>query len=284
MPKHTDPVTVFEDQLTLTKFVHLFIGLYMWDLVTTLDFEWSVITRARPFKWTMVLHTGCRLCVLGDVLVTLAGLDAVTEINCKVWVLTAWILGSTAPLLISILVILRIIAIWEWNKYVLVFSAVATTANIAFFLKCLISSKAVWNPALDICAIVNPLGRRSFLYAMSTTDIVLLALMFFGLLRWRPMGQKGSIFELLYHQGFVWMVVLAGAHIPPMVMYGLDIDDPWNITFTVSATILATIGATRLYRGLLDYSSVRDLELFSAKPITDVGNHAAAAAEAGQRR
>ncbi|KAI0047549.1 hypothetical protein FA95DRAFT_1678996 [Auriscalpium vulgare] len=279
MPKHTDPVAVFEDQLTLTKFVHFFIGLYLWDLVTTLDFEWSVITRARSYKWTMLLHTGSRLFALGDVIVTLSGLDAVTEIDCKSWVFTAWLLASIGPLLLSILVILRIIAIWERNKYVLVFSAVATMANLAFLLKGLISSKAVWNPAVDVCAMIDPLGRRSFIYGMFTTDVILLALMFFGLLRWRPMGQRGGVFELLYHQGFMWMFVLAGAHIPPMVMYGLDIDDPWNITFTVSATFLTTIGATRLYRGLLDYSSVRDLELFSARQ----SNHAAAAAEAGKR-
>ncbi|KAI0047175.1 hypothetical protein FA95DRAFT_1606272 [Auriscalpium vulgare] len=292
MPKHTDPVTISEDLLTLTKVVHLFIGLYMsvstlvasphppltgifdrrWDLVTTLDFEWSVITRARPFKWTMLLHTGSRLCAFGDVLVTLSSLDAVTTIDCKPWVVMDWLLGSTAPLLASVLVILRIIAIWERNKYVVAVSAMATMANLAFLIQCLISSKAVWNPAVDICAIINPLGRRNYIYAILAADVVLLALMFFGLLRWRPMGLRGGVFELLYHQGFLWMVVLAFAEVPPIVMFGLDIDDPWNITFTASGTFLATIGATRLYRGLLNYSSVCDLELSSesARKITDV--------------
>jgi hypothetical protein len=33
---------------------HALFGLYVWEIVTTLDYEWELLTRRRPFRWPMV--------------------------------------------------------------------------------------------------------------------------------------------------------------------------------------------------------------------------------------
>jgi hypothetical protein len=34
--------------------MHAIIGLYLWEFVTSLDFEWDLITRRKSFKWPLV--------------------------------------------------------------------------------------------------------------------------------------------------------------------------------------------------------------------------------------
>ncbi|KAI0052443.1 hypothetical protein FA95DRAFT_1322115 [Auriscalpium vulgare] len=250
MPKHTDPATIGEDLVLLMKLAHLFIGIFVWDLVTTLDFEWSLVVGARPFRWTVWLHTGSRVCALGAAILILASLDATAEIDCKVWVRSEWILGTCAPLLASVLIVLRVVAIWERNKFVVAFVVAATLANIALIIQNFVTAKSEWSPQASTCAIVDPLARRGYVFSICATDIALLVLMLFGLLRWNVSGSRQGIFSLMYKQGFSWMVIVTLSGVPAAIMLILNIDDPWNETFTISACLFPYVSAR-----LLDGSS-----------------------------
>jgi len=53
MVNYHDPDVVQQDDLVASKIWHAMAGLYFWEFVTTLDYEWSVIRRHRPFRWTI---------------------------------------------------------------------------------------------------------------------------------------------------------------------------------------------------------------------------------------
>jgi len=50
--------------LTIVKLWHAVGGLYIWEYFTTLDYEWRVIQRRLPYRWTIwirndrTLHIG----------------------------------------------------------------------------------------------------------------------------------------------------------------------------------------------------------------------------------
>ncbi|KAI0045190.1 hypothetical protein FA95DRAFT_1607933 [Auriscalpium vulgare] len=263
MLKHTDPVAVVQDTLTLIKLAHLFIGIFIWDLASTLDFEWNVLTGPRPFKWTVWLHSSSRFFGLVSAIMVLLSVDATAKMDCKAWDITEWFISTLPPLLAVILIIIRIIAIWEKNKFVIAFGVSATLVNVALAIQNMTTANAVWDTDARICSVIDPLLRRNFVFSMCATDIILLGLMISGLRRWELTGETRGIFRLIYTQGFVWIVVVTLAEVPPTVMLFLNIDDAWNMTFTVSACFFPVIGATRLYRSLLDYDSARDLEDFT---------------------
>ncbi len=45
-----------------------YLGLYVWECVMTFNFDWSVITGKRAFRWPMVVYWVSKYSVLGFVL------------------------------------------------------------------------------------------------------------------------------------------------------------------------------------------------------------------------
>ena len=64
--------------------MHTFAGLYMWEYVTTLDFEWEVYTGRRQWRWSFLVYVAARLLALSCIVVSLVGFNLTREFNCAV--------------------------------------------------------------------------------------------------------------------------------------------------------------------------------------------------------
>ncbi|KAI9462183.1 hypothetical protein F5148DRAFT_224081 [Russula earlei] len=64
MTSWNDPAREAGEALALIKSWHAFGGLYIWEFVLNLDYEYSIMMRRRPFMWTSLLFIGCRWCML----------------------------------------------------------------------------------------------------------------------------------------------------------------------------------------------------------------------------
>ncbi|KAI0309085.1 hypothetical protein OF83DRAFT_1180035 [Amylostereum chailletii] len=53
MPNWKDPAFVAADFNVFTKLQHLVIGIYIWEFVTALRYDWSYVTGKRSWRWTM---------------------------------------------------------------------------------------------------------------------------------------------------------------------------------------------------------------------------------------
>ncbi|KAH9069363.1 hypothetical protein EDB83DRAFT_2314400 [Lactarius deliciosus] len=126
--------------------------------------------------------------------------------------------------------------------------------------------RATWSGG--ICKITNPFETKINFLVTFITDLVLLALMLTGLLRWENAHQRGSVWWLLYaqrQQGLAWMiiVVVAEALVTVFVLLNLNGVHFFHSTRfnihqeyfhrTREPLITMTICASRVYRGLSDY-------------------------------
>jgi len=48
-----DPSLLFNDYIALIKLNHALAGIFIWEIVTTLSFEWDVLRGKRPYRWTI---------------------------------------------------------------------------------------------------------------------------------------------------------------------------------------------------------------------------------------
>ncbi|KAH9954848.1 hypothetical protein BC827DRAFT_921592 [Russula dissimulans] len=138
MVHFNDPVVLTRDFVALVKFWHAVGGLYIWEFFTTLDYEWSVIRGRRPYLWTTWLYSLTRVATLGAVINGMIGLNTSGPINCHLWATSGLIVAYAAIATASLLIVLRVIAIWNRNKIVSVIAMSAWVANVS----CLIHSKS----------------------------------------------------------------------------------------------------------------------------------------------
>ncbi|KAI0252495.1 hypothetical protein BJV78DRAFT_339553 [Lactifluus subvellereus] len=251
MVNYRDPAVERADFYVFVKLIHVVDGVYLWEYFSTLWYEWSFITRKQPYRWSIWIYAGTRLTTLMNVLTNLIGLSLEKAVACQPWFDFQYITAYTALALGSFIMILRINAIWDGHRWVLVASIGAWLTNIVLMIRSLIITPAYWKPALLICA---PDDIRKGLANITSTlcsELFLLLVMIAGLVRQRD----HYIGRLLFKQGLIWFVVAVVAEVPPAVLLYLNLSDPWNVMFQTPGLIIMTICVTRMHRGL---NAIRD--------------------------
>ncbi|KAI0302735.1 hypothetical protein BC826DRAFT_430856 [Russula brevipes] len=233
MTNWQDPALVFAEYIALLKFGYVLAGLYIWEIVLNLDYEFATITGKRKFTWTFLLYLGCRWCPLVIYVLQFVGSDPSREVNCQALVTSTFVFSALSLLFASALMVLRIYAIWEFNKIVVALAS------------------ASWSP---ICLLCRRCGHIPIsIFSTFITDLVLLTLMLIGILRWRNVRKAGGILSLMYTQGIAWPVVFTLAEVPPVVFIILNLNDPMNLMFPDLGVMIMSIGTARMYRGLVKY-------------------------------
>ncbi|KAK0447919.1 uncharacterized protein EV420DRAFT_1568231 [Desarmillaria tabescens] len=59
------PEVLQDNALAFTKSIHCLIGLYLWEFVNTLDFDWAVISGEQKFRWPLFFYFYARYGMLG---------------------------------------------------------------------------------------------------------------------------------------------------------------------------------------------------------------------------
>ncbi|KAI9446990.1 hypothetical protein F5148DRAFT_744170 [Russula earlei] len=137
MADYNDPAVIAQDFWTVAKFWHVVDGLYIWEFFTTLDYEASVIQGRRPYRWTIWLYSLTRVATLMAVVMSMIGFDVTTPINCQVrlWIISELTFSYTAIAAASMLIVIRVIAIWNRNRVVSVIAICTWATNIAALIR-----------------------------------------------------------------------------------------------------------------------------------------------------
>ncbi|KAI0256383.1 hypothetical protein BJV78DRAFT_1171688 [Lactifluus subvellereus] len=264
MTNWRDPVRVFADYVILVKLVHVLGGLYIWEFVTNIDYEYSIITGKRKFSRAFPLYLGCRLSPLSVVILQFLVLDVSHGVNCQVLIIMSLIVGYLSFLFASALIVLRISALWEHNKVVIALASAAWLANATSYIYSAATSRGYWTGIN--CAILHTEHTKISILSTLITDLVLLSLVLIGVLRWKEARQKGGVWWVLYTQGLTWVAVITLAEIPPLVFVFLDLNVPMDLMFLSPGLIIMSFGASRMYRGLADYLTANDP---STRPVSN---------------
>ncbi|KAH9974564.1 hypothetical protein BGW80DRAFT_147270 [Lactifluus volemus] len=172
------------------------------------------------------------------VILDIVELDVYTPINCQI--VFELIFSYFGLACASLLLMLRVFAIWKRNKIILALSTTVWITNVAFLIQGVVRIRSVWIPEERSCRLSN--SDTAKLNAISTlaTDTMLLLMMLAGLLHLRLQGGGMlSLGDFLWKQGLIWFLLAAVAEVPPMI----------------PALIVLTIAATRMYRSLINFSS-----------------------------
>ncbi|KAI0278320.1 hypothetical protein BC826DRAFT_1113452 [Russula brevipes] len=121
--------------VVLVRFWHAVNGLYIWEFLTTLDYEFAVIRGRRPYRWSIWVYSLARVAGLMSVILNFVSWDVTVPINCQLWISFQLLSGYMSSAAGSLLIVLRIVAIWNRNRF-----AVATAFGVwgisaAFFIQ-----------------------------------------------------------------------------------------------------------------------------------------------------
>jgi len=197
-------------------------------------------------------------------------MDAKGPINCQAILSLINVSAFLTMFASSLLIVLRIIAIWNKNKIVVATAFSIWVVNGAFFLQRVVQLRSVWVPAQQSCAPESTKIIQLNLIAMLVTDIALLLIMLIGLLRLRVDGGGAfGLAQLLWRQGVIWLLLATAAEVPPVVLASLDLNVPFNIMLQPPSWATLTIAATRMHRALVVFAS-SSTDAFSAPKFTSL--------------
>ncbi|KAI0294352.1 hypothetical protein BC826DRAFT_341067 [Russula brevipes] len=263
-PRDLNPLIAQQNILALVRFWHAVDGLYIWEFLTTLDYEFAVIRGHRPYRWSIWIYSLARVAGLMSVILNFVSMDVMVPINCQLWISFQLFSGYTSSAAGSLLIVLRIVAIWTRNRL-----AVATAFGVwgisaAFFIQSIARGRAVWVPAHLRCVNTDTGTNAPTLISMLVTDVSLLLLMLVGLLRMRRDG--GGTFglsQLLWKQGLIWLLIATIAEALPVIFIASNLNFQMNLIFQAPSLYVMTIAGTRMHRSLVDFAS-RTTDIFSA--------------------
>jgi len=255
------------DFLALEKLCHTLDGLYIWEFFTTLDFEWRVIRGCQPYRWTIWLYSLTRLTTLMTVIINLVTLNLTTKTNCQVWITTSYTCSYMSFALSSLLIVLRIVAVWNTNKGIVGFATIVWGINASLGIQGIVQIRSSWISEGGFCGIPNIKSNTVNIISMLVSDLFLLAIMLVGLFRLRCRGTGSfALGRLLWKQGVIWLLLATIAELPLLVFICLDLNDAFDQMFLMPSYITMSIAATRIYRSLADFASTTEVAMDSGKP------------------
>ncbi|KAI0061738.1 hypothetical protein BV25DRAFT_744076 [Artomyces pyxidatus] len=217
------PALIAKDYLVVVKLDHVLGGVYIWEYVTSLDYEWSVLTGKRPYRWTVCVYTLCRLSALVAWAVLFAGLDSTGSINCRAWDTTFYTFAYISLASASFILLLRIYAIWERNVPVTGFCAAAWLASIALNIRSIAIGRSHHDPTSGACLNTNTHRLLTNAIGILVSDLVLLVFMLAGIRRCRE-ARVFDLWKLLFHQGIAWLVLAAVGEIPTVIFVSFNLN------------------------------------------------------------
>ncbi|KAI0000899.1 hypothetical protein BJV77DRAFT_971496 [Russula vinacea] len=223
MVKFEDPVIVAQDYMMVAKLWSAVDGLYIWEFITTLHYEWSIIRGRRSHNWTIWIYATTRLSALVTVILNIQSIGMSARYNCDVRRLPPLphFIGYIAVASASLLIVLRILAIWNKKRAVVVMAFCVWGINVVFTIQSIIHS--AWVPSGSACAIDN-------------MDVLKINVLTFGLGR------------LLWKQGLIWFSIATLAEALPAVK-------PLDSMFLDPSVVAISIAATRIHRSLTDFAA-----------------------------
>ncbi|KAF8487254.1 hypothetical protein DFH94DRAFT_19582 [Russula ochroleuca] len=254
-----NPVTIAHELTALIKLVHVVDGIYIWEFICNLGFEWSLASRRRQWRWTVAFYIATRLATLSDVATELIGMNLTEEFNCKTWTYFLLFFRYGASSLALSLYALRGIAIWQRSIPVTVLSSLVVLANVGTWIHRITKADAVWVPALETCMFVKTHPAIFSNCMLLGAEIFFIALMATGIYNHNP-GPRA--FNIMYREGLLWLVAAILVEIVPVVFLILNLNDVMNVMYIAPSVLCTSIGATRMYRNLSDRQSGNILDFW----------------------
>ncbi|KAG1776764.1 hypothetical protein EV702DRAFT_970981 [Suillus placidus] len=244
--------TLVANAEAFSKFMHVLFGLYIWEFVSSLDFDWQFISGKRRFRWPLIFYFSGRYSLLFALIGISIALNVTTEVNCQALYTFNQIFGNTAIGLASINLSLRTMAVWSQNKYVVTTLVLIILGHWSFLLHGILL-KAAWVDGE--CVIIytdNQILAITFIYSMAFDFTVLC------LTGWKlafPANGRSKLIKLIFGDGLIYFAIAFLANLMATIFMLINLNAVLSIIANVPAAIASTIVACRVVRRLTNFTS-----------------------------
>ncbi|KAL1727190.1 hypothetical protein EV714DRAFT_286661 [Schizophyllum commune] len=240
MVNWSDPKEIALDNDVFDKLIFTFFGLNLWEIFVTCDFEWSLITRRRKFRWPLVLFFFLsRYCIILSFIGLIVSMSVRTE---ALYTFNSWA-GNMTLLSSSTSLMLRTIALWERKLLVVVLLGILCVAHWAVLWRGMFIVESTWNAEISACYVTqtNPgLLNVTFFYTIAFDFTVLI---FTTVALTYKHSARTDLWKLLFQDGLVYFLLTFSSNcIPAVLNYRLTDPNP-PAMMNVIATVTSPAGA-----------------------------------------
>ncbi|KAJ8596162.1 hypothetical protein M405DRAFT_849382 [Rhizopogon salebrosus TDB-379] len=248
---------ISSDSSIFMKTMHTLIGLYAWEFIVSLDFDWEVLTGKKRFRWPLIFYFAGRYLLLAALVGIAVALDMPSEINCYTLYAFTQLAGNAAVGLASINLSLRTMVIWSQNKWIVAFLVLLILGHWSLILQGVLLG-ATWVPGLG-CQITysnTTILAATFIYSMCF-DFVVMCLSAYKL-AWAPVrkGTNGGhtrLIRMLFSDGLIYFFIAFVSDLIATTFMVLNLNAIMSVIFNVPAAIASTIVASRVVRRLTNF-------------------------------
>lgn len=254
------PQEIARDYDAFSKFMHALLGLYFWEFVLSLGFDWQFISGKKTFRWPLIFYFAGRYVLLFALIGVAVALNVTTEINCQALYTFNEVMGNMSIGLASINLSLRTMAVWSQKWYIVVPLIAMIMGHWSLLLHGVLL-KTEW--AQGGCVIVmtsNKILAASFIYGM-TFDLVVLCLT--GIKLASPASGRSKLVSLIFGDGLIYFMVALFANALATAFMLANLNAVMSIIANVPAAIVANIAACRVVRRLYNYTT-ESVEMFAS--------------------
>ncbi|KAI0081514.1 hypothetical protein K474DRAFT_1756051 [Panus rudis PR-1116 ss-1] len=244
MPDWMSPESLTQQTAGIVNLTHVFAGIYLWEVLMSLTFEWEYLTRRRKFKWPMVCYFLVRYVALSAMVGS--GLD------CKSFFTFLQMAGNCARGLATINLALRTIAVWQRDRYIVVGIVLLILGHWSLiFQGVLLEAEEVPGQGCQIVHTNTKILTADFVYSM-IFDLIILLLTAYKVLQLKT--QSGLV-SLLFYDGLIYFLCAFTANLLAAIFMILDLSPVMSIMFNVPAVVVCAIASTRAVRSLANYTN-----------------------------
>ncbi|KAF8191228.1 hypothetical protein BJ912DRAFT_964587 [Pholiota molesta] len=201
-----DPAVIMESGKVFGASSLVLTGVAIWDVLSTLWFEWQVISGKRKFKWPMIIYEVARISMLLHIFAMMINRNPLQKVPCNQLIFMAKFGDALGTFMASLILILRTRAVWHQANWITALLGLLFVGQIVTWAQTFRYSTAKWNPDKRLCDVVSLVPEA---YAM-VFDLIILVLCSYQLTSYR----STTLGNVLFRDG---ITILAGLQLNPVM-------------------------------------------------------------------
>ncbi|KZV71909.1 hypothetical protein PENSPDRAFT_377224 [Peniophora sp. CONT] len=264
-----DPHTLLLQAASLQKMTCIFSGIYFYDFVLTLRYDWEIVNKlyARPvISVGNSLYILCRYLAFSYCICSCLLISSYRVINCQALLKLVTFSGVIGLACTSSLLFVRAGVIWKWNRWVVGCLVPFLGVMYALGLKSVVLISSRYDPSIGQCTLDDVVQDRAVSVATLITDWTLLAFILVGLQRSWQNARGFPLWYTLWNQGLIYFALAIAMEVPLVVFLMLNLNEVMNTFFVIPSVVMLVAGATRFHRALTRHVS-RTVTVYNGVPL-----------------
>lgn len=256
-------------------FNYVSLGFFMADFVSTLSFDWSMLTGKRPRRWPHLAYFGTKYIWITYMITNLTVLWTVDELDCQLLMDFTELQMGLVVCFSSFLLACRTVCVFDGTarKVIIGVLIVFGAGLVAAWMQGVADVTSTWSTAA-----ATPWNAGGCTYnAVKTTywvkyvvtiafDMLVLTLTSIGIIRMKSSSRIGDV---LIKQGLIYFILTCAANLVVTVLTALRLSPVMSLFMAVPQSTVCVISSTRLYMMLAQQARPRNTAQVNSGSLRD---------------